>query len=794
MSLQESALTTSDTRRPPLSEPERALRDFYTCQVSRELSNVIRKDVLRGRAKFGVSDDGKELYQVAMARAIRAGDWRADYYRGHTLLLALDLATPEQLLAQLYSDEHNDPFSSGRQMGGHYATRTIDPDGEFLEATRRFNLSSATSPTAGQMARGFGLAFASKVYRNDDRLDPDTRFSRNGNEIAWTEIGDGSTSEGVFWETMNAAGVTGVPLVCVVVDDGYGISVPVELQTTKGSISKALAGLEVKAGEEAGNGIRIESVEGWDYPKLTALFPRVAERVRKEHRATLIHVTDLTQPNGHSTSGSHERYKPKERLEWEAKWDCLLQFRHYLLAQGYATEKELTEIVGRAKKVVAAARDKAWQAITEPRKLRRDQLLSLFPREGTDSKELTTLAADLRRADAPPLSELIDALRRFRFRSGGEALPPPLQQWLKDARRELASLKGEHLLSQTPRSPVRDGGVAAVYDRQPPSLPAYEILQHYFGGKFERRPELFAFGEDVGEIGDVNQGFAGLQSRFGEHRVFDTGIREWTIVGQAMGMAMRGLRPIAEIQYLDYIFYALPMLTDDVATLRWRTNGMQASPLIIRTRGHRLEGIWHSGSYLSPLLGSLRGIHLCVPRDMVRAVGMYNTLLAGDDPAIVIEVLNGYRLRELEPANLLDYRVPLGVPEVLREGDRITVVTYGACVKICLEAADLLAGRGIEVQVVDVQTLLPFDLEHRIVTELAKTNRLLIVDEDIPGATSAYLERKIMDQEGAFELLDAPVRCVTSPAHRPAYADDGNYASKPQVMDVVEAALGLVAY
>ena len=790
MSVRDPELSTADFRKIPESDFERALKDYYICRLSRELSNVIRKDVLNGRAKFGVSDDGKELYQVAMARAIRKGDWRADYYRGHTLLLALDMTTPSQLLAQLYSDDKHDPFSTGRQMGGHYANATIDADGNWLDATQTFNLSSATSPTAGQMARGFGLAFASKLFRRDERL-PSHLHSHEGDEIAWTEIGDASTSEGIFWETMNAAGVTQVPMICTVVDDGYGISVPVALQTTKGSISEALAGLQA---DDSETGIDIHTVKGWDYPALTELYPRVARQVRTSHRPALVHVQELTQPNGHSTSGSHERYKPKERLEWERTWDCLAQFRHYLVATGIAEAADLDEIEKRAKKEIAAARKDAWDRLNAPRKARREHLLQLLPTNGKSSPALDRFAQELRKQTHPLLSELIDLVRRIRFEVGEDDLPRDLKAWLRDANDELRAAKSRNLLSNTPRSPLRVGAVPATYAEGGKPLPGYEILQHYFAEKFEERPELFAFGEDVGQIGDVNQGFAGLQDRFGEARIFDTGIREWTIVGQAMGMSMRGLRPIAEIQYLDYIYYALPILTDDVATLRWRTDGMQAAPLIIRTRGHRLEGIWHSGSYLSPLIGSLRGMHLCVPRNMVQATGMYNTLLDGDDPALVIEVLNGYRLREPEPANLLEFRVPLGVPEVLRPGSDLTIVTYGACVRVCLEAAELLAGQGVEAQVVDVQTLLPFDLEHRIAKQLARTNRLLIVDEDVPGGASAYIERQIIEQQRAFELLDAPVRTLTASVHRPAYADDGNYASKPQVMDVVEASVALLTY
>ncbi|MEM9528533.1 MAG: thiamine pyrophosphate-dependent enzyme [Bacteroidota bacterium] len=786
MSLQEPELPLVSSPEPATSTlAEQAMRDYYLCRVSRELSNVIRRDVLTGRAKFGVSDDGKELYQMAMARAVRHGDWRADYYRGHTLLLALGLATVEGILAQLYSDADEDPFSKGRQMVGHHATPIIDEDGNWLSPTETFNISSATSPTAGQMARGFGLAFASKLYRRDEKLP--TGFSEAGNEISWTEIGDASTSEGVFWETMNAAGVVQVPMVTTVVDDGFGISVSVDKQTTKGSISSALAGLQ--AGDDD-TGIDIYAVRGWDYPALIALYPTVAKRVRETHRSALIHVHELTQPNGHSTSGSHERYKSAERLAWEKEWDCLVQFRHWLIATGVAEAAELDAEDKRAKKFVMAARKRAWEVFNQRLQARQKEVLALLP----TSDAYAHCRQEISRLDLPLQSELIDAVRRLRHQLGQESLPDPLRAWLKENQRALTSAMGSNLLSETPQSPLRVPAVPAVYGEAPKKLPAYELLQHYFATKFESLPELFAFGEDVGRIGDVNQGFAGLQEKFGVHRVFDTGIREWSIVGQAMGMAMRGLRPIAEIQYLDYIYYALPILTDDVATLRWRSSGMQACPLIIRTRGHRLEGIWHSGSYLSPLIGSLRGIHLCVPRNMTQAAGMYNTLLQGDDPAIVVEVLNAYRLHELEPENLNDFTVPLGVPECVRTGTDLTIVTYGACVNICQKAAALLAETGIEAEIIDVQTLLPFDLEHRIVNHLSRTNRLLIVDEDAPGGTSAYIRQQILEVQGGYQYLDAAVKTLTATNHRPAYGDDGDYASKPQVMDVVEAAKEVVAF
>lgn len=770
---------------------EEVLRDYYIGRLSRELSNAIRRDVMIGRAKFGVSDDGKEVFQLAQAKAIKGGDWRSDYYRGHTLLLALEQFNPTQLLAQLYADAANDPFSKGRQMNNHHATSYLDEQGKNTDQLQQLNIASACSPTAGQMARGLGLAFASKIYREANHLDGEG-FSKNGNEICWTSIGDASTSEGVFWETMNAAGVVEAPLVVTVADDGYGISVPVKYQTTKSSISAALAGLEV---EEGTNGIKIFKVKGYDYAQLRQVYAEAEVLAREEHRPVLIHVYELTQPNGHSTSGSHERYKGEERMAFEKEFDCLRQFRFWILSQGLAEAEELDEIEKKAKDELKSARDLAWNQFVTPLRQRRDELIKIVQdwRSSNASSEADAFLRELSGLKQPVRSELIDLSRRFLLGipAGGF---PQLEKWISNQRQELTALMSTHLLSESAQSPLLQGGVPAVYAEEMESKNGYEILQDFFLAKFGELDTLYAFGEDVGKIGDVNQGFAGVQDAHGEHRIFDTGIREWTIMGQAQGMAMRGLKPIVEIQYLDYVYYALPQLTDDVSTLRWRTAGMQSCPLIVRSRGHRLEGIWHSGSYLSPLIGSMRGMHLCVPRNMVQAIGMYNTLLDGDDPGMVIEVLNGYRLKERIPHNLTEMKVPLGVPEVLREGDDLTIVTYGACVKICTEAAELLAKRGIEAEVIDIQTLLPFDLEHRIAQQLKHTNRLLIVDEDVPGGASAYILQQITEQQGGFLQLDAPVKTVTAPAHRPAYADDGNYVSKPQVMDIVDAAEELVRF
>lgn len=791
------------------------MRDYYIGRLSRELSNFIRRDVMTGRAKFGVSDDGKELYQLAQAKAIQAGDWRADYYRGHTLLLATGQATVESLLAQLYADAANDPFSRGRQMNNHHATPTIEEAGPWRNHLAQFNVSSATSPTAGQMPRGLGLAFASKIYQQATQLKAEG-FSEEGKEICWVAIGDASTSEGVFWETMNAAGVLQVPMAVTVVDDGYGISVPIEYQTTKGSISEALAGLQAEAST---NGIDIYAVKGWNYEQLCQTYQHVGQQMRKQHRAALIHVQELTQPNGHSTSGSHERYKDEERMRFEKEFDCMRQFRLWLIGSSLADVEELDALEQQAKEAVKQARQRAWKNYVEPLKEKKEAAIRLLQTGLADERVLAPVSSErsgsrrssalptgavthllqekiqeLSKKEQPVRSEILDIFRRT-AQQLGQGRFPALEQWIREEQQALSDLMGRHLYSETPASPLQIGAVAADYGPTPTMANGYEVLQAYWKAKFADLDTLYAFGEDVGKIGDVNQGFAGVQEAFGEHRIFDTGIREWTIVGQALGMAMRGLRPVVEIQYLDYVYYALPLLTDDVATLRWRTAGMQACPLIIRTRGHRLEGIWHSGSYLSPLIGSLRGMHLCVPRNMTQAAGMYNTLLAGDDPAIVVEVLNAYRLKEGMPQNLTDFRVPLGVPEIMRAGRDLTLVTYGACVRLSLEAAKIVAETaGIEVEVIDVQTLLPFDVEQRIAQQLKNSNRLLIVDEDVPGGTSAYLLQQITEQQGGFLQLDAPVRTLTSKAHRPAYGDDGDYASKPQVMDIVEAILETAAF
>lgn len=766
---------------------EHLLEDYYTCCLSRELSLIIRRDVLRGLAKFGVADDGKEVFQVAMARAYRPGDWRAGYYRGQTLLLALGLAEPEELLAQLYADTANDPFSAGKQMNNHHATPTVDEEGNFLDLTKRINLSSDISPTAGQMARGLGLAFASKIFREGDHLNREG-LSRKGQEVCFCNIGDASTSEGVFWETVNAAGVLQCPLAITVVDDGFGISVPTRYQTTKGSISEVLAGFRAEPNKD---GLDIYAVKGWDYPALYALYQRAVTRMRRTHRPALIHVRELTQPQGHSTSGSHERYKSPERLEWEKEYDGNRQFRLWLLATGQAEEAELHDIEKRARQAIKEARQRALTRFSKPIEARQSTLRDLLQRLDGPGSPTQHYLQQLDQLHQPSRSAFLSIARRLRFDL--RATPQPeLDSFIAREKAYLRQSFSTHLLSETPRAALRVPAVAPRYSADAAHLNGFEIINRFFEQAFRRIPELYVFGEDVGKIGDVNQGLAGLQAKFGEHRIFDTGIREWTIVGQAIGMALRGLRPVAEIQYLDYLLYALSPLSDDVATLRWRSHGRQAMPLIIRTRGHRLEGIWHSGSPMSVLLGSLRGIHICVPRNMTQAVGIYNTLLQSDDPGLVIEPLNAYRLKEALPENLDTFTVPLGVPEVLRSGTDVTLVTYGSCVRIAQEASERLQGAGISVELIDVQTLWPFDLEHRIGASLRKTNRLVVLDEDVPGGAAAYITQHILEEQAGYFQLDAQPTTITATHHRPPYGDDGNYLAKPNAEDVVERVYALV--
>ena len=775
---------------------QEVLKDYEICMLSREVSLVARREVMTGKAKFGVTGDGKEVPQVAMARAFRKGDWRSGYYRDQTLMFALGLCTAEDFFAQLYADAANDPFSGGRQMNNHYATPIIDKQtGEWTRHRDSYNISSDISCTAGQMGRALGLALASKKYRESPELRQSTTFSNGGNEVCFCTIGDASTSEGPFWETINAAGVRKVPLAISVWDDGYGISVPTALQTTKGSVSEALQGFKL---DEDGRGIDIYVCPGWDYPQLCALYETAIDKIRKTHIPALFHITDLTQPQGHSTSGSHERYKSKERLEWEKENDCVALMRKWILDSGISTQDELAEIDARIKTEVKGARRRAWSNYFDPIKQSVLELDSLFDELALAHPDkaayIEQQKKEIHSRKEPFSSELIKAARQTVLSLKGkqsEAMSL-LQDWVQQALLKGAKDYNTHLHSTSSKAALNIAVVPAIYTETSPVKNAYEIINAFFDVAFEKNPTVFAFGEDVGFIGDVNQGFAGLQEKYGEERVFDDGIREWTIVGEAIGLALRGLRPIAEIQYIDYFLYGLTPLSDDLASLRYRSNGVQQAPVIIRTRGHRLEGIWHSGSPMGMMVHALRGIYLCVPRNLTQAAGMYATLLQSDDPGIVVECLNGYRLKERLPDNIGSYTVPLGVPQVLVQGDALTVVTYGSCVRVAEEALELLKEHGHSIELIDVQTLLPFDLEHVIVASLKKTNRILFLDEDVPGGATAYMMQEVLEKQGGYRYLDAAPVTITAKAHRTPYGSDGDYFTKPNAEELMEAILEML--
>lgn len=764
------------------------LEDYRIAVVSREVSLLGRREVLTGKGKFGIFGDGKEVAQIAMAKFFQPGDTRSGYYRDQTFMFASGLATVEQFFAQLYADpdlEH-DPFSAGRQMDAHFATPIVDEEGNWLDLVNRKNVASDMAPTAAQMPRSLGLAFASKCFRNAKNAGQFESLSRNGNEICFCTIGDASTSEGHFWETINAAGVLQVPLAVFVWDDGYGISVPKKYQTTKGSISEALRGMEK---EEHTNGIRIYRVKAWDYAGMCEVFEEALQQVRQTHVPAVFHVEEVTQPQGHSTSGSHERYKTPERLEWEKEWDCLRKMKEWMIENGLGTAEELAEVESEAKQFVRESRNMAWEKFQVPIRHQAEEVARLVKQVVINDMEvynyLQKLAKDLE-GNREPLRR--DVLRTLSLAMEAAPQSPSFEELqgyyhlLLDENRKLYN---SHLYNEGPKSPLLVEEVKPLISFDAPVINGYEILNKYFDALFASNPYVYAFGEDVGHIGDVNQGFAGLQEKHGADRISDTGIRELTIVGQAVGMAFRGLRPIAEIQYLDYLLYGLQPLSDDVATVHFRTKGQQSYPLIIRTRGHRLEGIWHSGSPMGMMLHALRGMHICVPRNMVQAAGMYNTLLKGNDPAIVVECLNGYRLKEKLPANLLDYTIPLGIPEVVREGTDITIVSYGSTLRIVEDAAERLAAMGISCEIVDVQTLLPFDIHHKILDSLKKTSRIVFIDEDVPGGAAAYMMNKVLEEQKAFQWLDVAPRTITAQAHRPGYGSDGDYFGKPNAEEIV---------
>lgn len=768
------------------------LHDFWICCISREASILVRREVLTGKAKFGISGDGKEVAQVAMARAFRKGDFITGYYRDQTFMFAIGETDLESYFAQVYADSILDPFSGGRQMASHFATPFLDEKGEFLDLKEKYNVTSGISSTAGQVARGIGIALASRKFREVPQL-ADHPLNDEGEGISFFTIGDGSTSEGPFWEMMNAAAVMKVPLAVSIWDDGYAISVPKKYQTVKESISRALEGFLI---DENKDGIRIYTAKGWDYPGLVDLYDRAINKVREEHIPALIHILDLTQPLGHSTSGSHERYKSAERLQWEKENDCILKFQEWIIENGMATQEELDTLRQEANRQVKLAKTRTWNKLTSRIKKDKEEFTEIVREIYVSIGEPDSIKAKYEKMNAlefPRLSHIVSAGRQISHELALKKVPHPrLKEWLEAKTRVLDERISTKLYSDSASSPHNVPVVEPVYSENSPEEAGFQIINHFFDRCFEKYPHLFAFGEDLGKLGDVNQGFAGLQKKYGEHRIFDTGIREWTIIGQAIGMGMRGIKTIAEVQYLDYVIYALAPLSDDLATLRYRTDGIQKSAPIIRTRGHRLEGIWHSGSPMGMLLNSLKGIHLCVPRNMVQAAGMYNTLLQSDDPGIVIEVLNGYRIKERRPDNLGDFTLPLGRAECLRQGEDITVVSYGATLWIVMEAAEFLEEYGISVEVIDVQTLMPFDLDGLIGQSVRKTNRVLFVDEDVPGGGSAYMMERSLSEQSYFDYLEIPPKTLSSREHRPAYGDDGDYVTKPNAEDVVTAILSML--
>ncbi|HMK24601.1 MAG TPA: thiamine pyrophosphate-dependent enzyme [Chitinophagaceae bacterium] len=766
---------------------EEVLSDYRVACISRELSLLGRKEVLSGKAKFGIFGDGKEVAQLAMAKFFQPGDFRSGYYRDQTFMLAAGLSTVEQIFAQLYADPNpeREPFSSGRQMNCHFASKMVNENGDWLELANLKNVSSDIAPTAGQMPRALGLAFASKAFRNIEQLHSFNKLSNNGNEVCFATVGDASTSEGHFWEAINAAGVLQIPLAVFVWDDGYGISVPKKYQTIKASISDALSGMQKK---DDSNGINIYRVKGWDYAGMCEAFEEGIRLARETHTPVLFHVDENTQPQGHSTSGSHERYKSPERLEWEKEWDGVKKMGEWIVANALAEEEELKKIAEEAKENVRESRAAAWEKFLAPIKEQVVRTVDLInniagklPGHGA---ALQKLAADLSANREPLRRDVLKTLHAAITLAGDSDAAFWTKDYYNDLFTESKKLYNSYLYNEGPKSALKVKEVNAVFADNAPLLNGFEILNNFFDELFTANPKVIAFGEDLGFIGDVNQGFSGLQQKHGDQRIFDTGIRELTIIGQGIGLAMRGLRPIAEIQYLDYLLYGLQPLSDDVATLHYRSAGIQSYPLIVRTRGHRLEGIWHSGSPMGMIINALRGIYVCVPRNMTQAVGMYNTLLRSNDPGLVIECLNGYRLKEKLPSNLLDLTVPLGVPEVIKEGTDVTIVSYGSTLRIVQDAVNMLEAQGTSCEIVDVQTLLPFDIHHKIIESLKKTNRIVFVDEDVPGGAAAYMFNKVMEEQGGYKYLDVAPRTITGKAHRPAYGSDGDYFSKPNAEEI----------
>ena len=766
------------------------INDYKIAVTSRECSLLGRREVLTGKAKFGIFGDGKEVPQLAWAKSFKNGDWRSGYYRDQTFMMAIGKLSIQEFFAGLYghTDINADPMSSGRQMGGHFATHSLEDDGTWKNLTTQKNSSADISPTAGQMTRLLGLAQASKIYRNVNGITNKTNFSINGNEVAWGTIGNASTSEGLFWESINAAGVLQVPMVISIWDDEYGISVHAKHQTTKENISEILKGFQRT---ETENGFEIIRVKGWEYPALIEAYQKAASIARDEHVPVLIHVNELTQPQGHSTSGSHERYKNKARLTWETEHDCNAKLREWVITNNFATEEELTALENSIKKEVREGKKEAWKAFVTPQKQEQKEalvLLNNLANVSTNKIFIEKLINDLSSDKEPLRKDIIGAARKaLRYVVSETSVEKKqLQDWVENYFEIIQPKYSSNLYSEENNNATSVKEVLPTYAPTSEEVDGRVVLRDNFDTIFKNHPNTLIFGEDSGKIGDVNQGLEGLQDKYGELRIADVGIREATIIGQGIGMALRGLRPIAEIQYLDYVMYCIQTLTDDLATTRYRTNGKQKAPLIVRTRGHRLEGIWHSGSQMGGLIHLLRGMYILVPRNMTKAAGFYNTLLQTDEPAIVIECLNGYRLKEKMPNNLGEFQTPIGVVETVKEGNDITLVSYGSTLRVVEEAAKELNQVGIDAEVIDIQTLLPLDINQDLVKSIAKTNRLLVIDEDVPGGASAYILSEILDNQNGYQHLDSKPQTLTAKAHRPAYGTDGDYFSKPQIEDVFE--------
>lgn len=771
------------------------IADYKTAFMSRQASLIGRKEVLTGKAKFGIFGDGKEVAQIAMAKAFQKGDWRSGYYRDQTFMLAVGGTTVKQLFAQLYADTdlQHEPSSGGRQMNAHFSTRYLDEQGRWLNQLMLNNTSSDISPTAGQMSRMVGLAYASKLYRQNAGLGKFSQFSLSGNEVAFGTIGNASTAEGIFWESLNACGVLQVPAAISVWDDGFGISVPNSYQMTKESISEITRGFQADGKMP---GVDIYVIKGWDYPELVETYAKGIERVRRDHAPALFHIVELTQPQGHSTSGSHERYKKPERMAFEEREDCLRRMRDWMVSTGVANDGELDKLEKDCLAAVEKARADAWDDYLAPIAGDRDRLIGLYEGmlERAESKDyLEDQIKVLKRAPSLLRRAVMSSARRALFHVRSDAQSHrDLTAFIGSYGQENQARYSKWLLSETERSPLAVPEVRAVFGDKPEQIPGSDVIAAYFDKLMERDPRVFVIGEDVGKLGGVNQEFKGLQEKYGEVRICDTGIREATILGQGIGAAMRGLRPVVDIQYLDYLLYCFQGMSDDLATLHYRSAGGQIAPVIVRTKGHRLEGIWHTGSPMGVIINGIRGMHVCVPRNMVQAAGLYNTLFQGDDPALVIEVLNGYRLREALPQNLGDFTVPLGVPEVLKEGTDLSIVTYGACVRVAEEAISFLEGLGASIELIDVQTLLPFDTQGVIGRSVAKTNAVLFFDEDVPGGAAAYMMQQVVEKQGAYEHLDAAPRTLSAKPHRAAYASDGDYWSKPSAEDVIETVYAML--